>query len=1041
MSLFNVGAGAADIEIPGEYIGDSNTAANANQTSADMSSGYKKIVLDVPFYCQRQYADCAISSVSMIEAYKKGYDSNDRTVYNAVINYNASVIDEGLSDITLQRPWKLGYNTLVENSSMNSFLSNGLSAIYEQLQHDNPVLIYRLGNGDDHFSVIYGYNGSSSELQAEGFLVWCTYHTEDYTLVGPGTIGYSNLKAFCSLGTSITTYYRTGNAIPLADKTAGSSMFNEVWASNIQKTNARIECRIPDHWITDCGFYIGTSESDMRKISEKKSNLGGGNGVGGTEIGFTMNTYGVSLTENTKYYYSFYFVSGGTTYSSKTYSFYTGINSEIGEEGTDNISISWSKKDDEYSVGETNAILAHWGQLSGVDNSKVSTVGCYLYDSDDNLLSQTSESTSGKMDGASSIWIRYNVNEHLNCTLTPGTTYKYKFYAVINGKTYYSPMQEFTTTESSNPIIVSGTCGADGDNLTWELTEDGTLTISGMGNMMDWTKTSNPDNAPWYSWRSSITKVVMESGVTSVGGEAFAKCTNLTSITIPEGVTSIGGNAFMSCETLANITLPESLTYINTLAFQSCTALSNITIPANVDYIFPEVFRACNKLVNIYVDSDNSRYCDVDGVLFNKRKTELHTYPAGKTASAYVIPSSVITIGQYAFQLCKNLTSIKIPDSVTTIKGVAFASCTNLASITIPESVTSLGDYAFSYCTNLTSITIVASVTNIGVDAFENCSNLTIYGYAGSTAETYANANNIPFVTLNTTVTGVTLNKTSATIDVGDTLNLTATVSPSDATVKTVTWTSSDPSVATVVDGTVTALKSGTTTITVTTVDGAKTATCVVTVKEAPVIYADVIYTIGSAFGKPGSTVEVALSVSSDVAVNGLLLDNLSYDENALEFVEFAEYGDLITTSALGANGVDSAKGEIALGYTDAVIPNGQICIIKFRVKDTAEDGEYTINIDGAASANGQKLTSEVNSGKITVSKWTSGDFDYDEKLDMKDVVYFMNWINFSWTGRYPMGYEGDKDFNKDGNVDMKDVVYFMNWVNFSWTGNYDINW
>ncbi len=290
-------------------------------------------------------------------------------------------------------------------------------------------------------------------------------------------------------------------------------------------------------------------------------------------------------------------------------------------------------------------------------------------------------------------------------------------------------------------------------------------------------------------------------------------------------------------------------------------------------------------------------------------------------------------------------------------------------------------------------------------------------------------------------VTGVSLNKIATTLTVGDTETLTATVTPNNATNKTVTWTSSNTNIASVSNGVITAKAAGTATITVKTADGNKTATCVVTVNEQPIVATDVIYTISSTSAKPGDSVEVTLSVASDVVVNGLLLDNLTYDKNVFEFVEFADYGDLITTSALGANGVDSANGVISLGYTEAVKPNGQICVIKFCVKDTAEDGEFIIGIDGMASAGGKKLSSRVDGGKITISKWVSGDFDSDEKLDMKDVVHFMNWINFSWTGKYPMVYDGDKDFNKDGNVDMKDVVYFMNWVNFSWTGNYDINW
>ena len=115
--------------------------------------------------------------------------------------------------------------------------------------------------------------------------------------------------------------------------------------------------------------------------------------------------------------------------------------------------------------------------------------------------------------------------------------------------------------------------------------------------------------------------------------------------------------------------------------------------------------------------------------------------------------------------------------------------------------------------------------------------------------------------------------------------------------------------------------------------------------------------------------------------------------------------------------------------------------MLKFNIKEDADETDIIITMDGMASVGGAALSSKVNSGKITISKWLSGDFDNNDKLDMKDVVYFMNWVNFSWTGKYPMIYDGDKDFNKDGAVDMKDVVYFMNYVNFSWTGKYNINW
>ena len=200
--------------------------------------------------------------------------------------------------------------------------------------------------------------------------------------------------------------------------------------------------------------------------------------------------------------------------------------------------------------------------------------------------------------------------------------------------------------------------------ITWTLSDDGTLTISG---------TSMPDydviyenkeyvsSAPWCHQKDKVKKVVIEDGVTNIGDCAFYCCQNLASIIIPNSVTSIGMAAFDSCENLTSIIIPNSVTSIGRDAFWFCKGLASITIP-----------------------------------------------------------NSVTSIKNGTFQNCIGLTSITIPNSVTSIGELAFCGCMALTSITIPNSVTSIDESAFVHCRNLTSITFEGSTPpKFGYDAFE----------------------------------------------------------------------------------------------------------------------------------------------------------------------------------------------------------------------------------------------------------------------------------------------------------------------------------
>ena len=223
--------------------------------------------------------------------------------------------------------------------------------------------------------------------------------------------------------------------------------------------------------------------------------------------------------------------------------------------------------------------------------------------------------------------------------------------------------------------------------------------------------------------------------VTNIGKSAFSRCYSLTSIRIPDSVTSIGKEAFWACTSLTSISIPDSVTSIGKYAFSSCSDLTSITIPDGVTSIGERAFNSCIRLLAIEVGAGNISYADADGVLFNKKKTLLITYPKGKKGTNYDVPDGVTTIGVTAFYECRNLRSITISDGATAIGKEAFHACSSLTNITIPDSITSIGDYAFNQCSSLSSIAIPAAVEVIRNGVFDNCTSLTKLIFLGDAPE------------------------------------------------------------------------------------------------------------------------------------------------------------------------------------------------------------------------------------------------------------------------------------------------------------------
>ena len=305
----------------------------------------------------------------------------------------------------------------------------------------------------------------------------------------------------------------------------------------------------------------------------------------------------------------------------------------------------------------------------------------------------------------------------------------------------YKPF-DFNTTITEDITLyarwtASGTCG---DNLTWTLDDSGTLTISGMGKMADYDDT---DKQPWANQRSSINKVVIGDGVTSIGDYAFALCKSLSEITIPAKVERIGEYAFYDCYDHTNhsgglktVTFAENscLTTIEEYAFYRCMYLEKIEIPASVTSIGGHAFNSCENLKELAF-APNSQLKSIGEYAFGADPT-ITVSPAYTSVQ---IPASVTEIGQSAFYRCTELKTVEFEEGsqLKALGDGVFVDCENLETVELPSDVETIGKMAFALCKNLEKITIPKSVKKIGQAAFALCPLQTVY-YDG-TAEEWAN--------------------------------------------------------------------------------------------------------------------------------------------------------------------------------------------------------------------------------------------------------------------------------------------------------------
>jgi len=303
---------------------------------------------------------------------------------------------------------------------------------------------------------------------------------------------------------------------------------------------------------------------------------------------------------------------------------------------------------------------------------------------------------------------------------------------------------DFAFTTSNGTITISRYVGPGGDVTIPRMinclpvTSIGSRSFSFCSRLTQITIPDSVTNIDESSFQycAEMATVTIPCSVSTIGNFAFAGCSKLTNITIPAGVRSIGENAFRGCAVLAGIMvdegnptfrsedgvlfnkplttlikypegkagsydIPARVTQIWSDAFSNCRSLTSIAIHPKVTSIGTFAFDSCLHLNGIRVDSINSEYSSVDGVLFTKNMTVIIQFPGGK-AGNYAIPDGVTRIADCAFANCTGLTNVTFPNSVIEIGRGAFSGCKGLTNITIPNNVKHVGDFAFFQCDNLT---------------------------------------------------------------------------------------------------------------------------------------------------------------------------------------------------------------------------------------------------------------------------------------------------------------------------------------------------
>jgi len=617
--------------------------------------------------------------------------------------------------------------------------------------------------------------------------------------------------------------------------------------------------------------------------------------------------------------------------------------------------------------------------------------------------------------------------------------------------------------EFKNIVAIENTVdlGSCGDKLTWMLTDKDELIIGGTGTMTDY---ETYEDTPWSRYQNDIAQVTIEAGVVSIGKSAFGGCNNLTSINIPANVTSIGESALAHCSNLKSIvvaednlvydsrngcnaiietwtnvlvagcsttTIPEDVVSIGNSAFEGCKSLTDVVIPERVADIGMHAFADCNGLTSITCEAVTPPVCG-DNAFGNVEKS-IPVYVSASPVAAYQAADGwkeFTNIQAMAGDILATFLTLDVTEA-----SLAPSETLTLTATLLPEDATN------PTLTWTSSNEKVATVDEYGVVTAVDDGEATIT--VSTTDGSNLSASCKVTVKSNVLATSLTLDAAEASLAPDETLTLTATLLPEDATNPALAWTSSNEKVATVDEyGVVTAIADGEATITVSTTDGSDlSATCVVTVetKEAEgdvTDYDNMIY-FEDATAFVNTTVTLPLQMTNSASITAVQFDVYLPEGVTIEKTSRGKYNVTFnedradnTTHTLSSALQDDGAIRVLCYSTESYdFLGGEGAIFYFPLEiPEMEDGDYDVVIRNIVltDVSGTKYEIPSMTSTMTVLNVAPGDCNADNTIDVADIVVLANHI----LGTTADGFvEKAADYNADGAVDVADIVNIANYI------------